>query len=109
MMGFGTSPAGVAAFASSGSLLGDLGSVYVTSSLGDIVTAGTAISAFGCVIACVVGATRILYALSRDGLGTPALGTVNEKTGTPVRALTVVTAAAAIIILGYRVLFTTSL
>ena len=109
MMGFGTSPAGVAAFASSGSLLGDLGSVYVTSSLGDIVTAGTAISAFGCVIACVVGATRILYALSRDGLGTPALGTVHEKTGTPVRALTVVTAAAAIIILGYRVLFTTSL
>ena len=60
-------------------------------------------------IACVVGATRILYALSRDGLGTPALGTVHEKTGTPVRALTVVTAAAAIIILGYRVLFTTSL
>jgi amino acid transporter len=109
MMGFGTNPAGVAAFASSGSLLGDLGSVYLTSSIGDIVTAGTAVSAFGCVIACVVGATRILYALSRDGLGTPALGTVNEKTGTPVRALTVVTIAAAIIILGYRVLFTTSL
>ena len=60
-------------------------------------------------IACVVGATRILYALSRDGLGTPALGTVHEKTGTPVRALTVVTAAAAIIIIAYRVLFTTSL
>jgi amino acid transporter len=109
MMGFGTGAAGVAAFGSSGSLLGDLGSTYVTSSIGDIVTAGTAISAFGCVIACVVGATRILYALSRDGLGTPALGVVHERTGTPVRALTVVTAVVAITILAYRVLFTTAL
>jgi amino acid transporter len=109
MMGFGTNAAGVAAFGSSGSLLGDLGERYVTSSIGDIITAGTAISAFGCVIACVVGATRILYALSRDGLGTPALGVVNEKTGTPVRALTVVTAIVAVTILAYRVLFTTSL
>ena len=109
MMGFGTDAKGVAAFAASGSLLGDLGSVYITSSIGDIVTAGTAISAFGCVIACVVGATRILYALSRDGLGTPALGIVNARTGTPVRALSVVTAVAAIMILAYRVLFTTSL
>jgi amino acid transporter len=109
MMGFGTNAAGVAAFGSSGSLLGDLGAQYVTSSIGDIITLGTAISAFGCVIACVVGATRILYALSRDGLGTPALGVVNEKTGTPVRALTVVTAIVAITILAYRVLFTTSL
>ena len=109
MMGFGTDATGVAAFGASGSLLGDLGSKYVTSSIGDIVTAGTAISAFGCVIACVVGATRILFALSRDGLGTPALGVVHERTGTPVRALTVVTAVVAITILAYRVLFTTSL
>ncbi len=109
MMGFGTNAAGVSAFGASGSLLGDLGEQYVTSSIGDIITAGTAISAFGCVIACVVGATRILYALSRDGLGTPALGVVNERTGTPVRALTVVTAIVAITIVAYRVLFTTSL
>ncbi len=109
MMGFGTNAAGVAAFGGSGSLLGDLGSQYVTSSIGDIITAGTAISAFGCVIACVVGATRILYALSRDGLGTPALGVVHERTGTPVRALATVTAVVAITILAYRVLFTTAL
>jgi amino acid transporter len=109
MMGFGTSATGVAAFGKSGSLLGDLGSLYVTSSIGDIITAGTALSAFGCVIACIVGATRILYALSRDGLGTPALGAVNERTGTPVRALLAVTAVVAITILAYRVLFTQAL
>jgi amino acid transporter len=81
----------------------------MTSSIGDIITAGTAISAFGCVIACVVGATRILYALSRDGFGARSLGVVHESTGTPVRALTVVTAIVAVAIVAYRVLFTQQL
>jgi amino acid transporter len=109
MMGFGTNAAGVKAFGTSGSLLGDLGSTYMTSSIGDIITAGTAISAFGCVIACVVGATRILYALSRDGFGSRSLGVVHESTGTPVRALSVVTAIVAVTIILYRVLFTSQL
>src|SRR5262249_7546405 len=91
MMGFGVDPKGVAAFASSGSLLGDLGSTYIASWIGNLITLGTAISAFGCTLACVVGATRILYALSRDGLGTTALDSVDNQTGTPVRALGVVT------------------
>src|SRR3954471_629376 len=108
MMGFGTDAAGVTAFQSSGSLLGDLGSTYITSTIGDIITLGTAISAFGCALACAVGATRILYALSRDGLGTNALGDVRESTGTPVRALAVVVAAAAVIIAVDRIFFTSN-
>src|SRR5262249_38814 len=95
MMGFGVEAKGVAAFASSGSLLGDLGSTYIGSWIGNLITLGTAVSAFGCTLACVVGATRILYALSRDGLGTTALDSVHGQTGTPVRALAVVTAGAA--------------
>jgi len=106
MMGFGTDAKGVAAFGASGSLLGDLGSTYITSSVGDIITLGTAISAFGCTLACVVGATRILFALSRDGLGTSALGGIRSQTGEPVRALAVVTLAAAAIILICRIFFT---
>jgi amino acid transporter len=108
MMGFGTDAKGVAAFAGSGSLLGDLGSTYITSSIGNIVTLGTAISAFGCCLACVVGGSRILYTLSRDGLGTTAFGTVRRETGSPVRALAVVAAVAAVIILVCRLFFTTS-
>jgi|tagenome__1003787_1003787.scaffolds.fasta_scaffold20988679_4 amino acid transporter len=108
VMGFGTDAAGVTAFQSSGSLLGDLGSTYITSTIGDIITLGTAISAFGCALACAVGATRILYALSRDGLGTNALGDVRESTGTPVRALAVVVAAAAVIIAVDRIFFTSN-
>jgi amino acid transporter len=106
VMGFGTDAKGVTAFQSSGSLLGDLGSTYITSSIGDIITLGTAISAFGCALACAVGATRILYALSRDGLGTDVLGDVRASSGTPVRALAVIVGAAALIIAVDRIFFT---
>jgi amino acid transporter len=108
MMGFGIDPKGVAAFGTSGSLLGDLGSTYITSSVGNIITLGTAVSAFGCTLACVVGATRILYSLSRDGLGTKALDSVHGSTGSPVRALAVITVISAGITLLCRIFFTTS-
>src|SRR5262249_28061813 len=108
MMGFGIDDRGVAAFATSGSLLGDLGTTYIASWIGNLITLGTAISAFGCTLACVVGATRIPYALSRDGLGTTALDSVRGETGTPVRALGVVTLVSAAIILIDRIFFTTT-
>jgi amino acid transporter len=46
-------------------LLGDLGTQYVAAWVGDLVTIGAAISAFGCALACAVGAARLLYALWR--------------------------------------------
>jgi amino acid transporter len=108
VMGFGTDKAGMDAFYGSGSLLGDLGSTYVASWIGDVITLGTAVSAFACILACVVGATRVLYALSRDGFGAQGLGVVHPRTGTPVRSLATICAAAAIIILADRVLFTSN-
>ena len=66
VMGFGTSAKGLAAFGSSPSLLGHLGSSYVGSWVGDVITAGTTVSAFGCCLACTVGAARLIYAMSRD-------------------------------------------
>jgi hypothetical protein len=69
MMGFGADDKGVAAFSGSGSLLGDLGSRYVAGWVGGAITIGAAISAFSCALACVVGATRLLFALARDGVG----------------------------------------
>src|SRR6202034_4304330 len=67
VMGFGTGTKGITAFVGSGSLLGDLSRIYVGSPLGDIITAGTAVSAFACALASTVGATRLLYAFGRDG------------------------------------------
>jgi hypothetical protein len=36
--------------------------------VGELITIGAAISAFGCALACAVGAARLLFALSRDGV-----------------------------------------
>jgi amino acid transporter len=98
MMGFGTSKAGVTAFIASPSLLGDLGSAYVGHWVGDLITLGTAFSAFGCCLACVVGGARLLYALSRDTAGPRGLGQSNSRWGTPAWATLVVVLAAGVIV-----------
>lgn len=102
MMGFGTGPRGVTAFVSSGSLLGDLSSSYVGSALGDVITAGTAISAFACALASTVAATRLLYAFGRDGLGPRALSRTAQRTGSPTAALAVVGGLTLIVIYAIR-------
>ena len=59
---------------------------------------GTTVSAFGCCLACVVGAARLLYALSRDTAGPRGLGRSNTRWGTPVWATLVVVVAAGVIV-----------
>ena len=98
VMGFGTDAKGVKEFIASGSLLGDLGSQFVAGWVGELITVGAAVSAFGCALACVVGATRLLYALSRDEVGPPALGTVSPRSGVPARSTATVAVGAYIII-----------
>jgi amino acid transporter len=98
VMGFGTDEAGVAAFTASSSLLGDLGTQYVASWVGHLITIGAAISAFGCALACAVSAARMLFALSRDGVGPAALAQVSAARGTPARATGSVVAVMYVII-----------
>jgi amino acid transporter len=105
-MGFGTSAAGVKAFTESGSLIGDLGARYVTSTVGDVITLGAAFSAFASALACSIGASRLLFALGRDGFVSPALGRVSPRHGTPTVALAVVMAVVALEIFGLRLLAT---
>lgn len=89
VMGFGTDAAGVDAFTKSGSLLGDLGSRYVGPWVGDLISLGAAVSAFGCALACAVGGSRLLFALGRDAGGDRGLGRVT-RAGTPAVAAVVV-------------------
>jgi amino acid transporter len=98
MMGFGTDEAGVAAFTASSSLLGDLGAQYVAGWIGHLITIGAAISAFACALACTVGAARMLFALSRDGVGPEALAQVSPARGTPARATVTVVAGMYVVI-----------
>jgi amino acid transporter len=96
MMGFGTSAGGVTAFSKSPSLLGDLGTSYVGSWVGNIITLGTTISAFGCCLACTVGAARLIFAMSRDSFGVRHAG-ATSRWGTPAFATGIVTVVTVVI------------
>ena len=98
VMGFGTDAKGIENFIGSGSLLGDLGSLFVAGWVGELITIGAAVSAFGCTLACIVGATRLLYALSRDEVGPAPLGTVSSRSGVPARSTAAISIAAYVII-----------
>ena len=98
VMGFGTDAKGIKDFIASGSLLGDLGSRFVAGWIGELITIGAAVSAFGCALACIVGAARLLYALSRDEVGPAPLGTVSSRSGVPARSTATVAIAAYVII-----------
>jgi amino acid transporter len=96
-MGFGTSTKEVAQFVNTGSLLGQLGSTYVASWIGNLITLGTVISAFGCALASSVGASRLLYAINRDSVGAKGLMKVSQKYETPINSTFAVVAGIAII------------
>lgn len=96
VIGFGADAKGLVAFTSSGSLLGDLGTEYVGPWIGDLITVGAIGSAVACCLACVVGASRLIFALSRDGMGPRALGEVSEQHGVPARAVAAVLAVVAV-------------
>jgi amino acid transporter len=104
MMGFGTGKAGVTNFISSPSLLGTLGSSYVGHWVGDVITLGTTVSAFGCCLASTVGAARLMYALSRDAGGARGVG-AGSRWGTPANATMVITAMSAVILIVYAAAF----
>jgi amino acid transporter len=91
VMGFGTDDKGLQAFGTSGSLMGDLGSTFVGSWVGNLISLGASVSAFGCALACAVGGSRLLFALARDGVAPAPLATVSPIRRTPG------TAAAAVV------------
>lgn len=101
MMAFGPDEAGVAAFTSSPSLLGDIGTRYIGSWIGDLITLGAAVSAFGCCLACVVSASRLVYAFARDtapqGRTGRGLASV-DRAGVPARAALLSVGVMALIV-----------
>ncbi|WP_137122070.1 APC family permease [Segeticoccus rhizosphaerae] len=96
MMAFGADAEGVKKFIASPALMGDLGTTYIALWVGEVITLGACVSAFACCLACVVGASRLLFAISRDlGPGHP-LGRTNSY-GTPAAAAGVVTTLVLVI------------
>jgi amino acid transporter len=92
-MAFSTGP-GMDAFVASPALMGDLGSSYIGAWVGDLITLGASVSAFACCLACVVGASRLLFAIVRDLSPGHSVGRAGRN-GTPAAAAVVVTALIA--------------
>ena len=105
VMGFGTSARGVTAFINSTSLVGDLGTSYVSAWLGTLITLGAMVSAFSCALASTVGASRLGFAMGRDGILPARFSSVSERRRTPtVSTLAVVLAVYVIIAFTWFVL-----
>jgi amino acid transporter len=98
VMGFGTSAKGVTTFINSSSLIGDLGTAYIASWLGNVITVGAMVSAFSCALACTVGAARLVYAMGRDGVLPTGLSRVPEGRRTPVVSSAAVVVAVYVVI-----------
>jgi amino acid transporter len=107
-LGFGTDAAGVKAFASSSSPLGDLSKDYVGSALADLVNLGATISAFASGLGTATAGSRILFALSRDGFGSRRLGQASRRTGAPAGALAVVMAIGLTVVVVQRIIGTSA-
>lgn len=60
---------------------------YVAGWLGELINIGATVSSFGAALACAVGASRMLFALGRDGFGPSILKRTSVRTGSPVGAL----------------------
>jgi amino acid transporter len=100
-IGFGTDAAGVEAFVASPSLLGDLGTQFIGSWIGTLITAGAAISGFACLLAAILGAARVLFALGRDA-GVDTFSKVSEKSGVPTTAVYWASGAALLAMFAWK-------
>jgi len=90
--GFGVDAAGVKAFSSSTSPLGDLAHSYAGTGMSEAIDIGATISAFASGLGAATAGARILFALGRDTPLAPLLGRASTRSGAPAGALTVVLA-----------------
>lgn len=100
-VGFGTSAAGVQAFASSTAPLGDLGQRYVGSVMGTLIDLGATISAFASALGTANAGSRILFSMGRDDFITDRLGGASRRAGSPALSVAVVMVLTFLIVLGW--------
>jgi amino acid transporter len=101
VMGFGLSPADMARFTASTSLLGDLATMYAGHGVGEVFDIFAMLSALSVGLAAAAASSRIIFALLRDYAPASPLGRIETGTGTPRNAALMVLAVG---ILGYEVM-----
>ncbi|AZC14980.1 APC family permease [Microbacterium sp. ABRD28] len=103
-IGFGTDEAGVAAFAGASSTLTTLATTYVGPWFAVLIAVIAFCVAFGALLSVVTAASRLIFALARDGFGPGALAAQNPQTGVPTRSVIVTVALVAVMSLGLGLL-----
>ena len=88
-LGFGTDAEGVSAFAGATAPLGSLSEAYVGGPMARALELGAMASALAAGLGGVLVSSRMLFAFSRDGIGTRRLGRASPATGVPGPALAV--------------------
>lgn len=86
-IGFGTDDTGVSAFAGAESALVTLADSYMGTWFSLVVAFTAVASAFAAALSSSAAASRMVFALARDGFGPPALTRTDPGTGAPTRAL----------------------
>lgn len=84
--GFGTDESGQHAFASASSTLTALSSVYVGPWFATTIAVIATLVAFGSLLSSMAAASRLVFALARDGFGPKALARTSSATGVPMTA-----------------------
>lgn len=74
---------------------------YVTPWFGDVIAWGAVMSSFGAALALVVGASRMVFALARDGFGPNVLTCISRRTGAPIGAVGLVAVASVALLVAF--------
>jgi amino acid transporter len=77
----------------------DIANSFVGNKMGILVDIAAAVSSFGCALSAMNGSGRLLFAVSRDGIGPSALARTHRRHNTPVTALAVVAVIALVMVL----------
>lgn len=102
-VGFGISAEGAARFAASESSLIDIAVLYVGPWYAQLLAFSGFAVAFASLMSSSAAASRLLFALARDGFGPAALARVNPKTGVPRNAVIAVILISLLLAAGLTV------
>lgn len=90
VIGFGATAKRVSSFSQSGSALAELADTYVGKGLASLIDIGAMLSICSAFLGTTVAASRIIFALSRDGFGPRILSRTSRRFGAPAAAITLV-------------------
>lgn len=100
ILGFGLTPDGIKALASSDTPLADLSLQYLSGGISLVIMLCVSISFFSSTLGCVSAGARILFTMGRDGMLSRTLYRTNSKHQTPYVGINILIAVSILIFAG---------